>query len=407
MNKALLILTPSEPVTFSERNATEGAHRSLHHLPGSALLGWAAGGGRYAQFKDAYTVFHSGKVRFSNALPLSNNGQAAYPVPQVLMEPKHQRGGVKQIDGGEFLDAAEISVGRPSPTSSNPQQYEALKHLFITLGGAVVRPMLDWQLRTAVLKGRAADGQLFGYELLNPQTTPAYVATIEADDDAIPQRDEFEQLLAAFDDKTVRLGRGRGTVGGGGFHAKIVRDDTTDLWPIGEIAPQTQVIKVWALSDLALVDQWGGPCTNPTATMLGLPDGGIFHAGDSAIGLRRYAPWNGHLHCRDLERQVIAAGSVLSFHYQTPIPTRRPGKGLVGLWREGGLGRIWTAPPLLSGDSGTGPRLEPVNSGHQYLSPVSAPVSKIDVNTNATSDPVLLWLRAMAVLDTRTGGAPL
>lgn len=348
MRSALLALTATESVIFSERAATEGEHKTLTYVPGAALLGHAAGGGRYGRFADPFVVFNSGRVRFSNALPLTDDGQAAYPVPQVLFEPKHARGGI--IDNA--LNPQAVTVGRPTGS----EQREPLKDVFVSAAGRVVRPSLGGRLRTATRNGRAADGQLFGHQHLEPGAGSRFAATLEADDEALSDGD-WTLLLSAFQEKVLRLGRAAGSAGGG-FYCEVIEAKKAELWPAGAVcAGETLPVRVWALSDLALLDDWGAPCFQPTAAMLGLPDGGKFLASESAIALRRYAPWNRALGGRDVERQVIAAGSVFTFRYEPPVASQQAGRGVVGLWREAGLGRIWTAPPLLSAAWGAAPKI--------------------------------------------------
>jgi CRISPR-associated protein Csx10 len=384
MKRALLILTATEPAVFSERAATEGGHRTLPHPTGSALLGWAASAGRYKDLLGkAFDIFHSGRVRFSNALPLtldppqtsgtgnwSSANVPAYPMPQLLMEPKHLRGGSK---GGKLV-ADVVRVGRTkSSNEPNQQQYEPLsKSLFVTAGGDIIEPGLGSRLRTATHEGRAAEGQLFGYMHIEPHSRPSkhrvpppgpmrYAATIEAVDEDVLGTDEWEILRTAFTDRSLRIGRASGTYYGGAYDCQFFDEEGQDLWPPGGTREGATVVRVWALSDLALVDGFGSPCFVPTAEMLGLPQGGKLEESDSAISVRRYAPWNRAVAraqdrhrrsgTRDLERQVIAAGSVLSFRYDKGAPAK-PGAGVVGLWGEAGLGRIWTAPPLLQSNRG-------------------------------------------------------
>jgi len=81
MKRYQLILELHEDVVFSARSATLGGHRSLDYIPGAALYGVSASKlydslGRYA-----FTVFHSGKVRFGNGYPLAPNGEVGFPVP--------------------------------------------------------------------------------------------------------------------------------------------------------------------------------------------------------------------------------------------------------------------------------------------------------------------------------------
>lgn len=354
--RALLILTARQPAVFSERAATEGQHRSLPAPTGAALLGWAAGGGGYDAIieQERYTVFHSGRVRFSNALPLSPSGAVAYPVPQLLMKAKH--GARETIESGEHkierLIPEVVRVGRPEKKDlGKPQpQLEAIRGFFITPTGEVVRPLTASRLRTAVRLGRAAEGQLFGYTHIEPAGTLRYAATLEAEAGALSDAG-WQTLLAAFQGKPLRLGRAAGSGYGGSYACTVIDDAGANIWPAGSIRPGVTRVRVWALSDLALLDDFGFSCFAPDALMLGLPDGAQFCPADSVIITRRYAPWNRHLNGRDLERQVIAAGSVLSFIID-PVQQPHAGAGCVGIWREAGLGRIWTAPMLLDGADG-------------------------------------------------------
>src|ERR1700722_7394818 len=200
MRGALLILAATEPAVFSERGATEGGHRTLPHPTGAALLGWAANAG-YDKFGDSFTIFHSGRVRFSNALPLTEHGIPAYPMPQLLMEPKHSRGGIEK----SRLVPGEVRLGRPkkqdpkSPSNGKAReapQFEPLaKSKFVTAAGRVLEPALGGRLRTAVWEGRAAEGQLFGYQHIEP------ARRIErADSEQKPEPLRFAATLEAEDD---------------------------------------------------------------------------------------------------------------------------------------------------------------------------------------------------------------
>ncbi|MFI4996048.1 MAG: hypothetical protein ACHQAQ_09725 [Hyphomicrobiales bacterium] len=321
------------------------------------MLGWTAAQGRYGRFAKAgkaYDVFHSGKVRFSNALPLTPSGHAAYPVPQLLMEPKHRPADPDR----ETLDPERVRVGRPTARRSASgnadanEQYEVLKN-FVTLDGRIVKIRPSSRLRTAVRRGRAAEGQLFGYQHIEPAEDRRYVASIEAEDNILGE-EQWEALLDAFDGKVLRLGRASGTAHGGGYRCVVAANASCALWPAGGVPAGAARVRVWALSDLALADALGAPCFAPTAEMLGLPGkDSEFCGSDSAITVRRYAPWNRHLGTRDVERQVIAAGSVLTFVYRNPIEVPCQGKGRVGSWQESGLGRMCTAPQLLEGEGGT------------------------------------------------------
>lgn len=410
MRRALLIMTANEPAVFSARSATEGQHQTLLHPTGSALLGWAASDGRYARFRNAFAVFHSGEVRFSDALPLTPDGHVGYPMPQLLAAPKHGPGGVtSQADGGRCLDSQQVTVG-VSPDERNPDgsrvQRETLsRRLFVTQTGRVIEPRTGSRLRTATQGGRAAEGQLFGYTHLDANDAPRYAASIECNTGALCD-DDWQTLLAAFSSQRLRLGRGAGTFYGGGYTCSVTESGSAArLWPTGSIAAGATRVRVWALSDLALVDGFGAPCFVPTAGMFGLPPGGVLDSADTAIAMRRYAPWNAHLGRRDLERQVIEAGSVFSFIYAIPAASAKQSRAAVGLYQEAGLGRLWMAPPLLDGADG-----KPTPGGRPSMIGQPAPLigehrpSPVPQRPRTSGIDVLDWLAAMRDLDAPQGG---
>ena len=409
MRRALLVLTAHEPAIFSTRAATEGQHDTVRHPTGSALLGWAAGGGRYAGFANQFAVFHAGQVRFSNALPVTRSGCVAWPVPQILTEPKNGPRAVPDMkDGAGRLDPGVVTVGF-APDDRDAQgrkvQRETLKRIFVTSAGEVLSPRTGSRLRTAIDNGHAAEGQLFGYTHLDPADAPRYVATIEADDGAISD-DDWKKLLAAFQGQRLRLGRAAGTSYGGAYGCEVRESvASAEVWPVGAIAAGAKRVRVWALSDLALVDADGAPCFLPTAAMFGLPAGGLHDSGDSAMGVRRYAPWNGHLRRRDLERQVIEAGSVFTFTYDPPLAAMPQPRTTVGQFQEAGLGRILVAPVLLDGPDGQRyPGQPPAFAAAPE--PILAPVAPLAAAPPGPRRAVVLqWIDAMRDLDGLRGNA--
>ena len=337
-----LLLTQTRPAVFSRNAATEGAHATLDAPTGGALLGWVAAAGGYGNFKEPFKVFHSGAVRFGNAMPLGPDHIVCVPTPKLFMAPKHDAGG-GETDGkvGKM-----VHIGRPRTSGKKgaTTQYEhAPGAPFITPTGHIVSPARGQRLRTATRQGRAAEGMLFGYEHLSGEDRPVFVATLERDDTLCDA--DWMRLLAAFTGRTARLGRARGTSYGGEYICRIAGAPRNPK-PIP--AGTKGRLRVLALSDLALADEFGVPCAEPDHKMLGLPPA-HFEGGDSAMSLRRHAPWNGKLQARDMERQTIEAGSVLSFELVEPLQADLPARAAVGLWREAGFGQIWISPPFLQG----------------------------------------------------------
>lgn len=347
MRQAALILTLSADAVFSARAATLGGHAGLDHIPGAALLGWAAGqlygrGGR-----DAYVTFHSGKVRFGNAFPLiectdKKSGRIAFPVPQALTQRKVERDGVQS----ERLAPANLRV-HPAPFGKGIQS-EALKDIYIAADGAVLRRSTGYRMKTAIANGRAAEAQLFGYEHL--RAGRSFVASLEADDDVSSAI--FDQLRNVFHEQWLSLGRSRHAEFGGDVFCRVEEGAGEQIWPVpGTPDPKDpRRIRLWLLSDLAVDDGNGTPSLAPSPELLGLPAGTLLES-DSAIAVRRYAPFNNYLRGAELERSVIAAGSVLRYELTAPVvPSEVARAGGIGLHREAGLGRVWINPQMLADD---------------------------------------------------------
>jgi CRISPR-associated protein Csx10 len=367
MKRALLILTPAERAIFSARAASEGVHRGRPHPTGASLLGWAA---RMLYNKldaaRAWHIFHSGAVRFSDALPVVHDGHVAFPAPKLLVSLKS--GGEPVVSDGGRLVADRVWVGRKAFKNANPTgQGDALKLAFLTDQLEVFSPPSDGRLRTATEEGRAKRQAMFGYGHLEPvltrngaadSATPVrYAATIEGD---LTDR-EWEMLRAVFTREPLRLGRAAAT-SYGGWYACTWNEETgyLDYWQEQPFRDDlgSKPLRVWLLSDLAVVDDFGAPCFRPTPKQIGLPEGGELDDTESLTETRRYAPWNGALNGRDIERQVIAAGSVLSYRYQQPIPLECRMPVTTGLFQEQGLGRLWVDPPMLRGSQPAAPAEE-------------------------------------------------
>ena len=350
-HRVCLELTQTRPAVFSRNAATEGAHATLDAPTGGALLGWAAAAGDYGKFEEPFKVFHSGAARFGNAMPRSD-GTVCVPTPKLFMAPKHDSSG-GEIGG---MVGGNVRIDRPPSTQDGetPIQYaHAPSTPFISLTGRVVRPARGQRLRTATKHGRAEEGLLFGYEHLSGENRPVFVSTLERDGTVSDA--DWKRLLAAFEGRTLRLGRARGTSYGGEYRCRLeIAPENPKSIPTGT----KDRLRILALSDLALVDEFGTPSAEPDHKMLGLPPA-RFAGRDSAMSLRRHAPWNRKLQARDIERQTIEAGSVLTFDLDSPLEEALPVRTTVGLWREAGFGQVWISPPFLRDSDSGAPCFDP------------------------------------------------
>ena len=349
-----LRLTQTRRAIFSAKSSTEGAHKTVESPTGAALLGWCAAEGGYGDFVDAFAVFHGGGVCFGDARPLAPTGKASFPAPKTLIAPKEQKSDAI-IEG--YINGKVARLDRPGDDEGDLRkvQFEPLKVGLMTEDWQIVKPQVDQRLRTATKDGRAAEAKLFGYQHLTSDGEPLFEAEITADDD-VPESD-WKRIIAAFDTKTLWLGRAKGTGYGGGFRCEV--QDTEEAFHAPLPAGHDGLIRIQAMSDLALVDDWGCPTCWPTGEMFGLKPGETrFLVDKSVLGQRRWAPQNGHLKRRDTERQVIEAGSVMVFETLKPLSGSVATQQVVGLWQEAGLGRVlidpdWliTPPPIRSASS--------------------------------------------------------
>ncbi|HYN78087.1 MAG TPA: hypothetical protein VES73_09880, partial [Lamprocystis sp. (in: g-proteobacteria)] len=349
-----LTLTLQEDCVFSERAATEGGHRGLDYIPGATLLGAAAA----RLYRDpeispaeAFTLFHSGQVRFGNGLPLGENGERAWPVPLCWHQAKREG-----AENNGLLTHERVFRGAKLPHDKQPQQ---LRQGYVTHGGRLIRPLESLRLKTAIdpATGRARDAALFGYESLSAHQR--FVARVDIDD-AVPDQ-LYEKLRTIFGDE-ILLGRSR-SAEFGRVHC-AVRDLPDEPAGAGTTAVDSglsllpgdgyaQRITLWLLSDLAALDDLGQPTLAPTPKWLGLPDGTMV-LDQSFVRARRYSPWNAHRRGPDLERQVLVQGSVLVFDLSAALTAEHRvciAAGL-GAYRETGLGQVWLDPTILGDPRG-------------------------------------------------------
>ena len=336
------VVTLTQDVVVSASSATAGQHLSLDYLPGALFLGLAASRG-YAELEtaDAWTLFHSGKVRFLDALPLIE-GQPSLPVPLSLHTYKGER--AHENTSKRLIAAKVFDPSLPADELSNHEaarQPQQLRKGYITETGLWHLPILNHRMKTAIepTSGRAAQSQLFGYQAL--QAGQQFLFTLQADDSALSL---FNRCVAWLTG-SAQLGRSRSAQYGG--------VSITPAKPIQQnmVSTDSDSTRLTLLlqSDLALLDASGQPCLIPDAELFGLPDGSRWLIEQSFIRTRRYSQYNAKRRCFDTEREVISRGSVLRYELAQPLSTEALARlQLVGLFQESGLGQMVVNPTLLA-----------------------------------------------------------
>ena len=326
----------TQDVIVSASSASEGHHRSLDYLPGSLFLGLAATRG-YAELSpaDSWTVFHSGKVRFLDALPYIE-GQPSHPMPLSF----HSYKGEQALnDKKTMLEADKVfdpSMRLDGTQAGQPRQ---LRGGYITHAGAMNQPKLNYRMKTAIdpSKGRAAKSQLFSYQAL--ESGQQFLLTLQADSVSEKLFETSVKWLTG----AAQLGRSRTAQYGG------VTITPLEAPKLASTSNQPKTLTLWLQSDLALMDSLGQPSLTPHPYLFDLPPGSQWSVESSFIRTRRYSQYNAKRRCFDTERHVICRGSVLRFDLSQPLTKKvLDALNVQGLYQESGLGQMTVNSPILA-----------------------------------------------------------
>ncbi len=338
-----------EDVVVSAKAATLGNHECLDHLPGSVFLG-AAARKFYVKWLGAadtrdwpFRAFHSGQVRFGPAFPVDADGSASVPMPACWHYPKT----------GALENDAQNVARKPWDFATQGQEKQA-RSGWLSGEDRIFTTAYNFRMKTSI--GRSFDqaqtGALFGYSSLPAGTRFRAFIDSNADEDEL-----WDALVGCFaEGETLWVGRSRNAEFG---EAKIVATgDSVDFPASEEDGPGDGVILIHALSDLALVDQNAQPVFSLGADdleNLGLA-GAKPDWEHTFIRTRVYSPFNHHRNAPDLERQVIAKGSVLAV---TGVSPPEPGFGWIGAYQHDGLGWVAIDPPYLRAEHPNLAKTEP------------------------------------------------
>jgi CRISPR-associated protein Csx10 len=387
-----------DEVALSRRPASEGAQPGLDYLPGANVLG-AVAGALYATLgrEEAWTVFHSGQVRFGNGLPLGPGGEPGWPMPlcwcrEAEVSPLGEDGrlvsdrvyNLMHCRDGELPYCLEGSAraGLPMPEG------------YVAASGGYFKPRLTFRSKAAVSSeaGRGIGQSCFGYESL--AEGQRFLADI-AWDDTLPAHLET-RVRAFFEARPVlSFGRSRSAQYG---RVKCHMTPEPDPGPARHAMAGNE-LSLWLLSDLAACDPHGFSTLAPEPEALGLPSG-VLLPRKTFVRRRAYSPYNGFHRLYGAERQVIAQGSVLTYRLDQPLDAdacrlleAQVARGL-GLYRESGLGRCALAPALLA-------TRHPQFGSALPEAPVAA---RGEALSNAPGHPLARWLVGAAEHRSRQGG---
>jgi CRISPR-associated protein Csx10 len=363
-----LELTLLSDAIFTASSATIGRPASLDRLPGATLLG-AAASRCYPELDSldlAVGVFHLGELCFGDGLPVHPDLGAALPVPLSWHELKYGEG---------VLDLSQLDRPRD-------QQLSQLR------GGLVVPDRGCWRrwdlgrrasMRTAIdERGQAREGLLYGFEAV-PAGTRYRVALRSKSERAL------DIVTKALCRGSIRVGRSRSAEFG---HAEVrALEEEVPGAALANHPAQPGFLRFLCVSDLALLDPMtGSPRLVPCAVDLGLPEGWRLDLERSFLRFRRYSPFNGYRRRPDMERQVIEAGSVITFSKDGALNValtalRERLVAGVGEHRSSGLGVVLLEPELLAEPHPTLARVDEIASASSVAPP---------------KDPLVAWLQVQS-----------
>lgn len=356
MNRQYFTVELQSDIVFSETAATVGGHSSLNFIPGASFYGFAASS-LYDFFIKAgisYDIFHSGKVRFSNAYPLTNDDAPMLPVPlswHVLKgEAAHKGGSLVPENIHNLVCVSEETFKRWEYAGSQPQQ---MREGYFSACGRFSIPPMSYRMKTAIdrtKRGRPGDEQLFGYEGLRAGIK--WYFSIDADRSL--SGDAREKLYGVVCGKSVRIGKSR-TAEYGNVKIRRIGDEKINFDALFPSGLSDGTIFIYCLSDIALRAAGSGcPTLIPSPEEFGLKNENAFLPHLSYIRTRTYTPFNGYRKAHDLERYVISKGSVIAFRLGKGTLSEETLKEVidkvrsgVGIYRYEGLGRVLVNPQFL------------------------------------------------------------
>lgn len=293
-------ITLDEPLILSQRNVTSGEHRTLDFIPGRVLLGVTAR--IYESLGErAWTAFHSGAVRFIDAVPETTAGRRALPTPRCLQRVKREK-----------LTEAYNHAVEQSAVIDDSLQYTSLGTPYVDIDDAALTTIgveKTSTVKTAVDSSGGPtpkEGHLFSYQAISRDQQ--FLARLDADTDVEPS------TLDALEDALVgaqRIGRSR-TAEFGAVTIERVSDPETPATSAATVG-DTQ-LRVVLTSELALVDERTGAARlTPRPGDFGLPDHWKLEPSHSFVRRRHYDRFNGYRRSFDLKRHVLRRGSVITF----------------------------------------------------------------------------------------------
>jgi len=314
-------------VILNSKSATEGPNKTLDFIPGNCFLGIAAGSLYKEMDEHSYELFHSGRVRFSDAHP-ALAGRRSVKVPASVFYPK-----LKSVE-----EECVLFHGYDRARDAEDRQLKQCRNGFYAFADGTASPVsseCSFAIKSAYDRNtrKSMDSQMYGYESLGKGQV--FYFDIQIDNDELEK--ELNEALKG----TKRLGRSRTAQYG------LVEIEPTDFTETESRESSDEYSTVYADGRLIFYDFFKDmPTYQPSARDLGF-DGEIVW-NKSQVRTFCHSPWNYKRQSYDCDRCGIEKGSVFV------VRGKKIDEGnYVGCYRNEGFGRIIVNPDFLEVKPGT------------------------------------------------------
>jgi len=354
-------------VIINSTAATEGNNKTLEYIPGAAILGITAQ--KYESFENAaFDVFHSGKVRFSDAHPFDTFRSFKVPASYFIKK------GESINDTKSIFIHHQISPAQKEDLRQNGTQLKQQRSGFLVSDGTLIRKVelaKDFSIKSAYdrKKRKAEDAKMFGYEYLKSGSDWSFC--VELDDESTFLSEQIINSLTG----AQRLGRSK-TAEFGLIEVTFENEETVKSKLETEAGIETIL---YADSLLAFVNEFGLPTLTPEAKEFGI-DGEICWE-KSQVLTRSYSPYNATRATREADRICIDKGSVFVIQATGKIDNTLLTRG-VGLYLNEGFGKTIVNPDFLTSNSvnvDIKEKVKTTNNRKTELSPIPNHLKEIPI----------------------------
>ncbi|QIR75252.1 hypothetical protein FA592_03015 [Sulfurospirillum diekertiae] len=304
---------------------TEGKIDHLDFIAGSNFLGMVAQ--KYDDFKDSFTVFHSGKVRFGDAHILKNEKLPTYKVPYSYVHEKLEN---ERIYNHHTLTPDDFkTLG----------QLKQLRSGYITKEKELVFIDYSYSQKSAYDKEnrKSLDSTMYGYKAIKKGSM--WQLVVKVDGSIVP---EDEKLMVETLQTSSRLGKSKSAEYG---QVKITHLADQARENISEKDLPLNEVILYCNSRVALLDESGNPTYELKHLCEGLKEEQIAYE-KTQIRTSTFTPYNTKRQTKDYERVCIKKGSVIVLKDISDAQLKQIQQG-VGAYLSEGFGEIIINPSFL------------------------------------------------------------